>query len=142
MFGFGKKKTEKDPKKALDNADKTLNTGLTGALTKGFLGQDFVDTMNQGINSGRNAVAGVEMGQYLAQAGMDATAQVVAIQDTGTLINFNPVVKLTLKVTPAYGVGFDTVGQSMVSKIAIPRVGDTIKIKYNPADPTQLVVMQ
>jgi ACR3 family arsenite efflux pump ArsB len=98
--------------------------------------------MNQGINSGKNAVAGVEMGQYLAQSGMDATAQVVAIADTGTLINYNPVVMLTLKVTPAYGVPFDTAGQSMVSKIAIPRVGDTIKIKYNPANPTQLVVMQ
>ncbi len=142
MFGFGKKKIEKDPKKALDNADKTLNSGLTGALTKGFLGQDFVDTMNQSINSGRNAMAGVEMGQWLAQSGMDATAQVLTIEDTGTLVNFNPVVKLKVKVIPQFGVPFEATGQSMVSKIAVPRVGDTVKIKYNPADPSQFGVVQ
>ena len=54
----------------------------------------------------------------------------------------NPVVVLNLKVQPAIGGPvFDTAGQTMVSKIAIPRVGDKIKIKYNPADPTQFVVM-
>ena len=48
MFGFGKsKEDEKDPKKALDNAEKTLNTGLTGMLTKGFMGKDFVNKMNK-----------------------------------------------------------------------------------------------
>ncbi len=40
MFNFNKK-VEKDPKKALENADKTLNKGLTGALVKGFMGKDF-----------------------------------------------------------------------------------------------------
>jgi hypothetical protein len=54
----------------------------------------------------------------------------------------NPVVVLKLKVMPMVGgMEFETTGQSMVSKIAIPRVGDKIKIKYNPADPSQIVVM-
>ena len=52
------------------------------------------------------------------------------------------MVKLTLKVTPAMGMpAFDTVGEVAVSKIAIPRKGDSIKIKYNIADPKQFVVM-
>jgi hypothetical protein len=140
MFGIGKK-IEKDPKKALENAEKSLNTGLTGALTKGFMGKDFVNQMNQSIDVGKSAINNMQMAQMLAQSGMDGTAEVLSIEDTGALVNFNPVVKLTLKVTPLYGGEFDTSGQSMVSKIAIPRVGDKIKIKYNPADSTQFVVV-
>jgi hypothetical protein len=140
MFGFGKK-IEKDPKKALENADKTLNSGLTGGLTKMFMGKDFVNEMNKGIEAGKQAVDGMQQGQMLAQYGLEGAAEVLAIADTGTLINFNPVVKLTLKVTPAYGAEFETTGQTMVSKIAIPRVGDKIKIKYFPNDLTQFIVV-
>lgn len=139
---FGRRSADdNDPKKALDKADSTLNKGLMGALTKGFMGQDFVDKMNSGIDAGRGAIAGMEQSQMLMQTGADATAEVLGIQDTGMMINYNPVVLLTLKVTPATGDGFQTTGQSMVSKIAVPRVGDTIRIKYNPAETTQLVVV-
>jgi hypothetical protein len=140
MFGFGKK-IEQDPKKALENAEKTINTGFTGAVTKAFMGKDFMNQMNQSIDMGKNAINNMEMAQNLAMTGMEAAAEVLSIEDTGALVNFNPVVRLKLKVEPVYGAGFETTGQSMVSKIAIPRVGDKIKIKYNPADPTQLVVV-
>jgi hypothetical protein len=138
---FGKKQDLNDPMKALDKADKTLNSGLTGALTKGFMGKDFVNKMNQSIDMGKSAIGDMQQSQLLAQTGMDATAEVLSIQDTGVLVNYNPVVVLQLKVTPTYGAGFETTGQSMVSKIAIPRIGDKIKIKYNPANPTQILVM-
>ena len=45
MFNFGKK-MEKDPQKALDNAKKTMNSGITGGLTKAFMGKEFVNDMN------------------------------------------------------------------------------------------------
>jgi hypothetical protein len=58
------------------------------------------------------------------------------------MINMDPVVKLSLKVTPAMGMpAFDTVGEVTVSKVAIPRKGDSIKIKYNIANPSQFAVM-
>ena len=138
MFG---RKIEKDPQKALDNAKKTMNSGLTGGLTKAFMGKDFVDEMNNAMNKGQAALDMQKSGQWIAQTGMDATAEVLSIQDTGSLINMNPVVILKLKVQPAMGAGFETTTQTMVSKIAVPRVGDTIKIKYNPADPTQVAVV-
>jgi len=138
MFG---RKIEKDPQKALDNAKKTLNTGLTGGLTKAFMGKDFVDDMNNTMAKGQAALDMQKSGAWIAQSGMDATAEVLSIQDTGTMINNNPVVVLQLKVQPAMGVEFNTTAQTMVSKIAIPRVGDKIKIKYNPADPTQIAVL-
>jgi hypothetical protein len=132
MFNFGKK--EDDPQKAMENARKTVNDGLMGGLTKAFMGQEFVDKVN-------NALDGAQEAQWVAQSGLEASAEVMAIQDTGATVNDNPVVMLTLKVTSSVGTQFDTTGRTMVSRIAIPRVGDKIKIKYNPADPTQIAVL-
>jgi hypothetical protein len=137
MFGFGKKEVEKDPKKAIENAEKTLNTGVTGFMTKTFMGKDFTNKMNASLDMAKSAVGN----QDLATTGMGATAEVLTIADTGMLINYNPVVKMKLKVQPQFGVGFETEAQTAVSKIAIPRVGDTINIKYNPADPSQILVL-
>lgn len=72
---------------------------------------------------------------------LEATAEVLSIEDTGGRMGSNPVVLLKLKVQPSQGAAFETTGKSMVSVAAVPHVGDTIKIKYNASDPTQIVVM-
>ena len=138
---FGKKEIEKDPQKALENADKTLNTGLTGFMTKTFMGKDFTDKMNASLDQAKNAMAMAGDNSNLAQTGVPATAEVVTIEDTGMLINYNPVVKMHLKIQPQFGVPFEVVASTMVSKIAIPRVGDKINIKYNPADTSKILVL-
>ena len=136
MFGFGKK-IEKDPKKALENADKAINSGVSGFLTKTFMGKDFVDQTNASLNMAKNYTDTSNLGQ----TGMGASAEVLGIEDTGTLINFNPVVRLKLNVTPQFGMPFETTAETAVSKIAIPRVGDKINIKYNPANTSQVLVI-
>ena len=140
MFNFGKK-IEKDPQKALDNAKKTMNSGITGGLTKAFMGKDFVNDMNSAMNQGQAALDGLQQQQWLAQNGLEATAEVVMVQDTGSTVNMNPVVVIQMKVTPAAGAPFDLTTQTMVSRIAVPRAGDKIKIKYNPANPMQVAVL-
>lgn len=143
MFGkFVKKQMDKTPDEALQDGRKSLNSGISGGLTKAFMGKDFVDKMNSVMDQGQAAIDMQKSGNMLAMTGMEASAQVVSIEDTGTSINDNPVVKLSLKVTPTMGMpAFDTTGQIMVSKIAIPRKGDTIKIKYNPMNTAEFVVM-
>jgi hypothetical protein len=143
MFSkFVKKNMDKDPEEALKDGRNALNKGLSGGLTKAFMGQEFVDKMNGAMDQGQAAIDMQKNGNMLAMSGLEASAEVLAIEDTGALINMNPVVKLTLKVSPPMGMpGFETTGQTMVSKIAIPRKGDTIKIKYNPANPQEFVVM-
>ena len=136
MFGFGKK-IENDPKKAIENADNAINSGVSGFLTKTFMGKDFVNQANAGLNMAKNYTDT----SNLSQTGMGASAEVLGIEDTGALINFNPVVKLKLMVTPQFGVPFETTAETAVSKIAIPRVGDKINIKYNPANTSQVLVM-
>ena len=140
MFNFGKK-IEKDPQKALDNAKKTMNSGITGGLTKAFMGKDFVNDMNNAMNQGQAALDGLQQQQWLAQNGLDATADVVMVTDTGATVNMNPVVVIQMKVTPVAGAPFDLTTQTMVSRIAVPRAGDKIKIKYNPANPQQVAVV-
>ncbi len=113
MFNFGKNKGDmNDPQKALDHGKKTLNTGLTGGLTKAFMGKDFVDKMNNAMDRGQATMDNAKQAQWVAQGGMDATAEVLSIQDTGTLINMNPVVVLQLKVQPAMGAEFMTTAQA------------------------------
>lgn len=136
MFGFGKK-IEKDPKKAIENADKAINSGVSGFLTKTFMGKDFVDQTNASLNMAKNYTDT----SNLNQTGMGASADVLSIADTGALINFNPVVKMELMVTPQFGPAFKATVETAVSKIAIPRVGDKINIKYNPANTSQVLVI-
>lgn len=141
MFKKFSKGKDDDPKKALDNASDALNKGLMGGLTKGFLGKDFVETMNKNIDMANQAVDGQALAEELSKTGADATAEVVSIQDTGATMNMNPVVVLGLKVKPAEGDEFQTAGQLMVSRLAVPRVGDKIKIKYNKENPAQFVIV-
>ena len=128
MFNFNKKQ-EEDPQKALDNARDVVNKGLMGGITKAFMGQ------------GQAAMDGVNQTNWVAQNGLAASAEVLSVADTGATINMNPVVELKLQVMTAMGTSFETVARTMVSRIAVPRKGDRINIKYNPADPTQIYVM-
>lgn len=141
MFNFGKKNKE-DPQKAIDNARKSLNKGLMGGMTKAVMGKDFVNKMNNVMDQGQAALDGVNQMNWLAQNGTQAPAEVLSVTDTGATVNINPVVVLVLRVTPSTGASFETTGRNMVPRIAVPRKGDTITIKYNPADPTQLFVVQ
>ena len=143
MFSkFVKKTMDTSPEEALKDGRKAINKGITGGLTKAFMGQEFVDKMNSAMDQGQATIDMQKSGNMLAMTGMDATAVVVAIEDTGAMINMNPVVKLSLKVTPAMGMpAFDTVGEVAVSKIAIPRNGDSIKIKYDVTNPSHFTVM-
>ena len=138
---LGKNKKPKDPEQALKDADRKLNKGFTGFATKAFMGKENVEKMNQGIAMGHEAIDMQKANLNLSQMGIPAAAKVESIQDTGQLVNFDPVVIMQLEIIPEIGVPFQTTTRTIVSKIAIPRVGDTINAKYSPTDPTQIVIV-
>lgn len=146
MFGVDKNKineASKDPQKVMDYADQKLNKGLTGFMNRAFMGKDFVNDVNASMQRGREAMEKAQQYQNQGQfAGLPAKAEVISIQDTGQMVNYNPIVILQLKVTPEgqFEAPFETTAQAMVSKIAVPRVGDVINIKYSPSDHTQIVI--
>lgn len=138
MFGLGKKK---DPKDAINDADKALNKGLSGFMTKTFMGKDFVNQTNASLDMAKQYTDYDGKKAQLMATGMAGTAEVLTIADTGALVNYNPVVQMKLKVQPQYGPEFETEIQTVVSKIAVPRVGDKLNIKYNPANTSELIII-
>lgn len=139
MFNFNK--SQEDPQKALENARNVVNKGLMGGLTRAFMGQGFVEKMNTAMDQGQSAIDHVNQMNWVAQNGLEARADVLSVADTGATINMNPVVELKLHVIPATGAAFEATARSMVSRIAVPRKGDKISIKYNPADVSQIFVL-
>jgi len=75
------------------------------------------------------------------QTGLSGTAEVLTIVYTDALVNLNPVVKMKLKVQLLFGYEFETEVQTAVSKIAVPRVGDKLNIKYNLANTTESIII-
>jgi len=143
MFGINKKikEAQDDPQKAIENADKTINSGITGFMTKTFMGKDFVDKANQGLSMAKQYTGMDGKRNILMQSGMGGTAEVLSIADTGALINYDPVVKMKLRVQPQFGASFDTEIETVVSKVAVPRQGDKVNIKYNPSNTSELIVV-
>jgi hypothetical protein len=139
MFNFNK--SQEDPQKALENARNVVNKGLMGGLTKAFMGQGFVDKMNTAMDQGQAAIDNINQVNWVAQNGLDASADVLSVMDTGATINMNPVVELKLHIIPASGAAFEATARTMVSRIAVPRKGDKINIKYNPANVSQIFVL-
>jgi uncharacterized protein DUF3592/putative oligomerization/nucleic acid binding protein len=71
----------------------------------------------------------------LLRSGKAATATVTAIRDTGTTINQNPRVELTLQVQPDDAPAFEVKSTRTVSRVALPRLGAAYSIRYDPESP-------
>ena len=75
---------------------------------------------------------GNQVSAALAASGIPGvTATVTALNDTGQLINFDPVVNLSVTLEDGTAVEM----QTLVSKLQIPRVGDSVNLIPNPAQP-------
>ena len=72
------------------------------------------------------------------KTGQRKIAKILNVQDTGMTVNMNPYVKITVETTPGNQATF----QMMVSRVKIPRPGDSIEILCDPANPTVAVPAQ
>jgi len=79
--------------------------------------------------------------QEILLNGYPGKATIVGIQDTGWTINDNPMIKMTLSIQPEMGSAFEVLVKATVSRIAIPRVGDTFPVKYDPNNPGKVVIV-
>ncbi|MFG2040023.1 SHOCT domain-containing protein [Dactylosporangium sp. NPDC048998] len=77
----------------------------------------------------------------LKESGRPGVAVVLSVSDTGTTVNQSPMAKLQLRVEPADGSApFEIVATQVVSRVGPPRPNDRFAVKYDPANPTQLVL--
>ena len=73
--------------------------------------------------------------------GIEAEATILAISDTGVTMNKNPYVKLRLRVEPIGMAAYETEVKAMVSRVAIPRPGDGVRVKFDPNKPEDVIVV-
>ena len=79
----------------------------------------------------------------LLQTGRAAPAQIISVEDSGVSLG-NPdlgfVVRVRLRVQPDSGVSFEATLETPVSRVAIPRVGDWLRVRYDPRDHRRIVL--
>jgi hypothetical protein len=130
-----------DAKKGLQKADKLVNKGIMGWITRLFMGKKFTTSINQTLDMGKSTIGMVDRRNELMTTGMNAKADVMSISDTGKMVNYDPVVKIKLNVITDTGDRYETETEQIVSKIAVPRVGDQVNIKYNPNNDREFVII-
>jgi hypothetical protein len=129
-----------NPKVMKQAQDVLKGRGFFGWLTRIFMGRRFMAGMAQGAQMLEAVQARQQVRQDLLGSGTPASAKVLAIQDTGTLVNFDPVVLLTVQVSPEGEPPFQAAFTTPVPKIAIPRVGDTVSLRYDPRDRSRIAL--
>jgi hypothetical protein len=102
--------------------------GFYGRMTKAFVGaEDFaaiqgaVGALNSGIDVQAMVAAGVPT----------VPATVVSIEDTGQLVNFDPIVDLVVQLPDESRIALRTI----VSKLRVPRVGESVRLVADPRQP-------
>lgn len=125
LFGNRKSRAERGAEIANQVAS---GKGFYGRMTKAFVGaEDF--SRIQGAIGAYNTGADV---QAMVAAGMPTVqASVVSIQDTGQLVNFDPVVDLLAQLPDESRVAVRT----LVSTLHIPRAGDAVRLVADPRVP-------
>ncbi|MDX2304237.1 MAG: hypothetical protein NW226_15645 [Microscillaceae bacterium] len=130
-----------DPLQSLEKAKKyTQGKGIMGWLTKLFIGKSNLAQMDASITMAEQQLKNIQHQQQIRLTGTQAKATVLKIVDTGSFINHNPLVNLTVKVKPTSGREFEKTFQTVVSLVAIPRINDEISIKYNPNNTDEIAL--
>ena len=79
--------------------------------------------------------------KHVLKHGRPGVATVVEIHDTGFTENKTPAVRLRLRVQSAEYESFETSVNRLVSRVGIPRVGDTLPVMFIPGDPSKVAVV-
>jgi hypothetical protein len=132
---FGSKKQsreERDADTQLYAEELVSGKGIGGKLTRGIMGKEFTDRMTEALQAGREGQAFVAAHAAATASGQFGTnATITSVTDTGKLVNSDPIVVLSVTLVNGQALEMET----MVSKLQIPRVGDSITLIANPAQP-------
>ena len=75
----------------------------------------------------------------LLQHGAHGTGTVLAVEDTGVLINNNPRLRMTFRIEPADGITppFEATKTATISRFELPRVGERYPVWFDPENPSK-----
>ncbi|GGJ30853.1 hypothetical protein [Paenibacillus hunanensis] len=134
MMKFFKKKSE--PTDRLQQADAALNKGLSGMLIKGLVPKEQRQQMSDGLEAAKQMQAAAS-----GSVAITAMGTIVSVKDTGKLVNFDPIVLLTMDVVENSGSRYSHTMETLVPKMQIPRPGDVIGLGTHPAHPSSFIYM-
>lgn len=94
------------------------------------------------VNGIANRFTGEDVASQIRAIGSPAKATVVAIWETGTRVNSNPVVGFDLEVRAEGRPVWRVKTKSLVSILAIPRIqpGAVLDVFYDPTDPSRVAI--
>jgi hypothetical protein len=80
----------------------------------------------------------------LSREGVEAQAVLLNMEQTGVYVNNRPQVKLQVQVHPLTGRNFVSEVREVLSLIDLSqlRIGTTLKVKYNPANTKEVMVLR
>lgn len=95
------------------------------------------------MESATNTLKEMNRANQLRGQGIKGQAEVLAIRDTGQLVNFDPILEFDLRIEPGEGEQYFLEGyRQVVSKIIYPRisVGGSYTAFTDPEDPKSLYI--
>ena len=80
----------------------------------------------------------------LMEEGIPAKAIILNMQQTGLYVNNLPQIKLLMQVHPQTGRNFITEAKEVLSFVDLSQmhIGSTLKIKYNPSNVKEVIVVK
>ena len=84
------------------------------------------------------------MKKRLMQEGIEAEAVLLNMEQTGLYVNNQPQIKLQVQVHPLSGRNFVSEVREVLTLIDMSqlRIGSTLKVKYNPANTKEVMVLR
>jgi hypothetical protein len=81
--------------------------------------------------------------QHIVADGVLAPATIIALRDTGSRVNGQPVAAIQLEVSPVGAPPFEATARSVITPINTLQFvpGRTVQVKYDPSYPTYVVVV-
>jgi hypothetical protein len=78
----------------------------------------------------------------ILQNGIAAKAQILSVQQTGVMVNYQPQIAFQLEVHPPGGVPYQAQAKAVIPMVNIPQFqpGTEVPVKIHPTDPTQVVL--
>jgi hypothetical protein len=110
----------------------TLSSGLADAAEK-------MTAINQTMS---DQVARGERTAHLRRDGAEGTARILAVRDTGALVNFDPIVDIDMEVSTGGSAPYQISRREVVSKVALGRIapGAEIPVMVDPFKPTEVLI--
>jgi Protein of unknown function (DUF3592) len=88
-------------------------------------------------------MSGVAEARSLQESGVQASARILQIWDTGISVNNDPVIGMRVEVDRPDGTHyFATIPKSLISRLDIPRFqpGATVPVRFDPQHPARVAL--